>query len=143
MGTVNYFRRHIRDIATMLQPLSDMCKGRHGSYRVTWNDTAVAAFHKLRTILQDIPKLYYIDTSAPIFLYTDACKDGIGAYLYQEVLGVKRPIAFLSQSLKGAQLRWAINEKEQYAIVFALKKLQYLLRDVYFTLRTDHLNLNR
>ena len=32
-------------------------------------------------------------------------------------------------------------DKEAYAIFYALKKLEYLLRDVHFTLRTDHKNL--
>jgi hypothetical protein len=47
----------------------------------------------------------------------------------------------MSKSLSGAELRWSTIEKECYAIVYALKKFEYLLRDCHFTLRTDHKNL--
>jgi hypothetical protein len=36
-----------------------------------------------------------------------------------------------------------VPEKECYAIVYALNKLDYLLRDVHFILHTDHVNLTR
>ena len=38
-------------------------------------------------------------------------------------------------------MRWSVPEKEAYAIVYAFQKLQYVLRDMHFTLRTDHKNL--
>ena len=37
--------------------------------------------------------------------------------------------------------RWTTTEKEAFAIVYCLKKLEYLIRDRTFTLRTDHKNL--
>ena len=79
-------------------------------------------------------------------LHTDACDTDIGAYLFQQVqqqsnTTLEQPIAFISKSLSGAQLNWSTIEKEQYTIVYALNKLDYLLRDIPFTLRTDHKNL--
>ena len=47
----------------------------------------------------------------------------------------------MSQALHDAQLRWSTFEQEAFAIHEALKKFQYILRDVQFTLRTDHRNL--
>jgi hypothetical protein len=47
----------------------------------------------------------------------------------------------MSKSLSGAELRWSTIEKECYAIVYALKKFEHLIRDTHFTLRTDHKNL--
>jgi len=38
-------------------------------------------------------------------------------------------------------LKWSVPEKEAYAIFYALKKWQHLLRDVRFVLETDHENL--
>ena len=43
--------------------------------------------------------------------------------------------------LSDQEIRWNTTEKEAYAIVYCLKKLEYLLRDRTFTLRTDHKNL--
>jgi transposase InsO family protein len=66
---------------------------------------------------------------------------GIGAYLYQIIDGGEIPIQFLSSKLTKTQRRWSVPEKEGYAIYYALTKLEYLLRDVYFVLHTDHINL--
>ena len=38
-------------------------------------------------------------------------------------------------------MRWTINEKEAYAIFYSLLKLKHLIRDIPFTLMTDHKNL--
>jgi hypothetical protein len=38
-------------------------------------------------------------------------------------------------------LKEAIKEKEAYAIFYSVKKLNYLLRDAKFLVRTDHRNL--
>ena len=50
----------------------------------------------------------------------------------------KIPAAFSSTMLNDQKIRWDTSEKEAYAIVYCLKKLEYLLRDHSFTLRTDH-----
>ena len=47
----------------------------------------------------------------------------------------------ISKAFTGAQLRWHTYDKEGYAIFWAFRELDYLLRDVHFTLRTDHENL--
>ena len=44
----------------------------------------------------DCPKLFFVDTSAPVFLHTDASNYGIGGYLFQVIDGKQRPIIFLS-----------------------------------------------
>ena len=55
--------------------------------------------------------------------------------------GTERPIAFVSKSLNKSQLRWPIIQKEAYAIFRCVEDLDHLLRDVHFTIRTDHKNL--
>ncbi len=55
--------------------------------------------------------------------------------------GKELPIAFLSKSLTKERLNWSVPEKEAFAIVYAFQKLEYILRDSKFTLRTDHKNL--
>jgi hypothetical protein len=42
--------------------------------------------------------------------------------------------------LSDHEIRCYTTEKEAYAIVYCLRKLEYLLRDRSFTLRTDHKN---
>jgi hypothetical protein len=55
--------------------------------------------------------------------------------------GKEHPIQFISKAFDKVQLRWATGEKEAYAIFHAIKKLKPLIRDLKFTLRTDHKNL--
>ena len=84
-----------------------------------------------------------MDENGDIIMETDASQTGFGAYLYQrsKVDGTIQPIAFISKSFAREQLRWSTPEKEAYAIFYAFKKLDYLLRGVHFLLRTDHKNL--
>ena len=83
-----------------------------------------------------------MDEDLPIFLHTDASDYGKGGYLFQlDKDGKEKPIAFMSKSLTRERLRWSVPEKEAYAIYYSFKKFEYLIRDVYFVLRTDHKNL--
>jgi hypothetical protein len=53
-----------------------------------------------------------------------------------------RPLAFLSGEFKGAQLRWTVPEKEGFAIVDTVTKVDYLLLSHdKFSILSDHLNL--
>jgi transposase InsO family protein len=85
--------------------------------------------------------MHFLSDTDPIYLHTDASDYGVGAYLFQLVDGQETPIAFVSKSLNKAQLRWAVIQKEAYAIFYSCTYLKSLLRDRTFTLRTDHRNL--
>jgi RNase H-like domain found in reverse transcriptase len=53
-----------------------------------------------------------------------------------------QPLAFLSGEFKGAQLRWTVPEKEGFAIVDTVTKVNYLLLSHdEFSILSDHLNL--
>ena len=98
-------------------------------------------YSNLLNAFANIPTLHFVESNKDIFLETDACEHGIGAYLYQIIDNNQRPIRFLSKTLSGSQLNWNINEKEAYAIYYSIIKLEHLLRDIKFTLLTDHKNL--
>jgi hypothetical protein len=88
-----------------------------------------------------------VDEHSPIFLKTDASEYGIGAYLYQVVTKdgktKEHPVGFISKSLVSGHDSWDIPMKEAFAIFYALRKWEYLLRDRKFTILTDHENLTR
>jgi len=109
--------------------------------KLVWTPEGETAYKLIRDQIRACPILFFLDPNAPIYLHTDACDYGIGAYLFQIIDGIDRPIQFMSRSLSGPELRWSTIEKECYAIVFALKRMAYLIRDTFFTLRTDHNNL--
>ena len=84
----------------------------------------------------DCPTLFFLQDDSPIYLHTDACDYGLGGYLFQVIDGKEVPVAFVNKMLSDQEIRWNTTEK-----VYCLKKLEYLLWDRSFTLRTDHKNL--
>jgi transposase InsO family protein len=141
IGCAEYFHTHIRDFSGTMRPLHEMVRNYEKNRKLVWTQEAEISWDLIRNQIRDCPTLYFMDPNAPIYLHTDASDYGIGAYLFQVIDGKDQPIAFMSKSLSGAELRWSTIEKECYAIVYALKKFEYLIRDTHFTLRTDHRNL--
>ena len=123
------------------KPLRQLIATYPGQTTIKWMPPAIASFEALREAVWKCPSLFFVDGDSPVFLHTDACDTGIGAYLFQITDGVEKPIGFLSKSLSGAELNWSTFEKEGFAIYKALEHFEYILRDIKFTLRTDHRNL--
>lgn len=139
IGLVNYFRDHVDDMTSKLKDLRGMLGDRKKA--LAWTPELEQKFNYVKNAVAQCPSLWFLDESGPVFVLTDASDYGIGAYIYQKVDGQERPVIFLSKALQGAQLNWSTIEKEAYAIFYTLKTYEYLLRDVKFTLRTDHMNL--
>jgi transposase InsO family protein len=145
MGLAEQFHPHVRGFADLARPLHrhiDGYRKRQKQKPLDWDEGDIAAYQAMQAGINAAPTLFFPEPDKEIFLETDASDYGIGAYLYQmDDKGNKYPIAFISKNLTGAQLNWSVPEKEAYGIFFALQKLEYLLRDVHFILKTDHKNL--
>ena len=146
LGLVNYFRDHVRDLSTKVYPLQRLIDGYTSKSRnkpIAYTAEMEALFEEVKFLVSRCQKLYFINDISPIFLETDASDYGIGGYLYQVIDGVNHTIMFLSKSLTKQQQRWSVPEKECYAIVQSFEKMEHLIKDRFFTLRTDHENLTR
>jgi transposase InsO family protein len=148
MGLANYFRDHVPDYASMehtiLPVLGTNYTKRARKEKLTWTESGIQAFERLKLAITNCQPLWFEDPTRPLHLRTDASDHGIGAILFQfDVEKNIRPIHFLSKALDRRQVRWSVPEKEAYAIHFALTKMEYLLRDRPFILETDHENLTR
>jgi hypothetical protein len=151
LGLANYFRDHIKNHSVRVQPLQDLVAGytkQVARKKINWTTECDYAFKDVRQAIDECPLLWFVDEHSPIFLKTDASDYGIGAYLYQVVTGddgkeVEHPIGFISKSLVSGHDSWDIPMKEGFAIFYALRKWEHLLRDRKFTVLTDHLNLTR
>ena len=141
LGVAVYFIDHIRNYATLVHPLHKMLKDYNKNRKLIWTPEAILAFETVKEEINLCTTLYFIDDVSPILLYTDASDYGIGAYLCQVIEGKEVPIAFVSHGLSEQEIRWSTIEKECYAIVYALEKLDYLLSNRTFTIKTDHKNL--
>jgi len=99
------------------------------------------AFNDVKEAINNIPTLFFVNEALPVYLKTDASDYSLGGYLYKLENEVELSISFLSKSLMSyyvSRRRWATPDTEAYAIIYALLKLRYLLRDTHFTLLTDH-----
>ena len=94
---------------------------------IVWTPEAEESFIIIKDMINNCPKLFYIDDKLPIYLHTDASNYAIGAYLYQIKDGKEVPISFMSKILTGAQLNWSTIEKEYFAMYYSLKKFATLL----------------
>jgi hypothetical protein len=145
IGLVNHFREHVRGQSYLIRPLTTMIqhydKSKARFLKLQWTEECDAAFRLICEAVAKCQKLFFMDNDAPVFLHTDASDYCVGAYLFQVMNEQEQPIRFLSQALSGNMLRWDTFDKEGYAIFYAFQQLDYLLRDRFFTLRTDHRNL--
>ena len=149
LGLTNYFRDNVKDYGRIAQCLHNVLSETPKRGKVNWTEETDKAFLDLKEAVLRCQNLYFMKNEYEIVLESDASDYGIGAYLYQRIpvdnsdgkLFEQRPIQFISKGLQGSQLNWSTIDKEAYAIFYSLKKLSYLLRDVKFTIKTDHQNL--
>ncbi|KAF4714341.1 hypothetical protein FOZ62_007267, partial [Perkinsus olseni] len=120
IGLAGYYRHFVSHFSSVVRPLyaleSACKKEKNNSLVDKWGEEHDAAFLYLKSSLAALPALAYPDFEQPFQLVTDASDYAIGAVLEQQ----GRPLAFYSQALSGAQLRWPVYEKEAYAIFKAL-----------------------
>jgi hypothetical protein len=143
LGLANYFRDNVQNHSMLVRPLQEMVEGYSKNKPLKWTPELVDIFNEVRIKVGECPALTFMREDLPVFLHTDASDYGIGAYLFQKspTEEIELPVAFISKSLTRERLRWSVPEKEAYAIYYAFQKLEYLIRDTYFVLRTDHKNL--
>ena len=131
---------HIPNFTDIAHPFHEALRDEkiHG---FLWTPELDTAFSAAKEAVVNCQKLFFVRDDLPVYLHTDASNYGIGAYLFQADGEIHFPIRFISKTLSEAQQKWNTTEKELYAIIYALKKLDYLLRDTKFVLCTDHKNL--
>lgn len=138
LGLVNFYRQFIPDCAAVQAPLTKLLRK---DERWTWGPEQEAALRGLTKVLADTAELQLPDLNREFVIQTDASDLGLGAILLQEHGGILRPVAFASRSLTPAERNYSVTEKECLAIVFALRKFDYYVDGVAFTIETDHMAL--
>ena len=144
----HWFDGHLMDHSTIAKSLFDVVafSTKHSTKLLTWIPEGQLAFERLKALVNNCPKLYFVDDTLPIILYTDTSDNAQGAYLCQirtlpDGKSVEEPIRFLDGSFHGPQGRWFTIEKEAYAIYWALLRIDDPVGGVHFSIRTDHRNL--
>jgi hypothetical protein len=144
LGLTNIFREHIKNYAEKEKPLRDMILdyNKTRSKVLTWTRETEEAFTNMQYEINECTPLFFYDQKSPVHIYTDASDLGWGVYICQITSeGVEQPIGFASRTFNPQQLRWSVPEREAYGVYAGIEHYKYLIRDVPFTLHTDHKNL--
>jgi len=137
-GLASYYRRFVKDFATIAEPLSRLTRK---NAPFIWTDETQESFDKLKRALLDAGTLAYLHPDIPCILDTDASDVAVGAVLSQVIDGVERPIAFYSRVLNGAQMNYCPTRRKLLAVVVALQHFRHYLLGAKVILRTDHHSL--
>ena len=116
-----------------------------------WTAERVRAWRAAQDLVAQAVPLYHPRPGCVVLMFPDASDFHWGSFLTQVPeeefrSGVAlenmshEPLAFLSGSFKGSQLRWATVDKEGFAIVNTFRRLEYLLWGGVHIF-TDHRNL--
>ncbi|RDY10886.1 Tf2-6, partial [Mucuna pruriens] len=108
------YRCYVRDFSTLTAPLNEIVKKDIG---FKWEESQERAFQGLKERLTNALILALPNFSKTFELECDASNVGVGVILFQE----GHPIAYFSEKLKNAQIKFSTYDKELYAFVTALQ----------------------
>ena len=136
LGLANYYRRFIKDFATIAKPLHKLTEKKQ-SFK--WTYECQQAFAQLKHLLTTAPILALPDWSRPFIVDTDASDSGIGAVLSQtNEKGEEHVISYASRLLTKTERNYCVTRKELLAVVTFLHHFRQYLIGTNFVVRTDH-----
>jgi hypothetical protein len=113
LGIAGLYRTFVRDFSSIAAPLHELTKK---DVPFAWSDSQEVAFCTLKDKLTHAPLLQLPDFNKEFELECDASGIGLGAVLLQE----GKPVAYFSEKLSGASLKYSTYDKELYALVRTL-----------------------
>lgn len=140
LGTINFYRKFIKNAANFQAPLNEFLKNakRNDRRPIPWTQHAEEAFLQCKSSLGNAALLVHPKTDTALCLTTDASDVAIGAVLEQIQEDELRPIAFFSKKLNIAQKNYSAYDKELLAIYEAIKYFRHMLEGRQFVVKTDH-----
>ena len=138
LGTASYYRRFVRDFATIAAPLhglTDLGK------KFQWTAECQGAFDQLKQALCTAPILEFPRPDAPFVLDTDASLTGIGAVLSQIIDGKEYVLGYASRTLSKTERNYCTTRRELLAVKHFVQHFRPYLYGREFTIRTDHASL--
>jgi hypothetical protein len=131
-GLASFYRKFIRNFSGISTPMMDTVKKRHKYFH--WTEEAEKIFNLLKKRITEHSILVLPDFSKTFQVKCDASGYAIGAVLSQD----DRPIAYFSEKLNEAKVKYSMYDKEFYAFIQELKKWRHYLVPKEFVLYSDN-----
>ena len=122
LRTVNFVRKFIPNLATIIEPLVALTRKSVANLKTLrnhWGPEQDAAFIKVKESLTSAPVLHFPQFHKPF--HVDASDCGVGAFLAQiEDNGELAIIAYFSKRFTSSQQHYSATQKECLAVVLAV-----------------------
>ena len=141
---------HFKQLATHIRHENNILdnKRRKGDENISlkpfWTVVDAELYRQLLKLMDIVSKRFLANYNSklPVEIYSDASDRYWGLVILQiDEQGIKRPLTFLSGKFNKTELKWSINDKELYPIVFAVRRFDYLVENSKVSVLTDHKNL--
>ena len=99
LGLVNFYRRFIPSCAHIVQPLTDILKGKKQNKTIQLTHAEIEAFNASKAALAKATLLCHPVQNAPLSLTTDASNVAVGGVLQQLVDSTWQPIVFFLKTV--------------------------------------------
>jgi len=150
LGLASYARKFVRNFSIIVQPLNQLLEK---GVEFKWSNECQKAWDLVVQALAEKKGVVAPDYNLPLYVRTDACKEGLGAYLFQlktrevprgdKVITEKYEavIEYWSRSVPKAMRDYDSRRLELLAVILALEHFKPYIDGVRVSLDTDHRNL--
>jgi hypothetical protein len=131
-GLASFYRKFIQNFNGISTPMMDTVKKRHKSFH--WIEEAEKSFNLLKKKITKQPILVLLDFSKTFQVRCDVSGFEIGVVLSQ----YDRLVAYFSEKMNEAKIKYSTYDKEFYAVIQVLKKWRHYLVPKEFVLYNDN-----
>jgi hypothetical protein len=131
-GLASFYRKFIQNFSGISTPMMNTVKKRHEYFH--WTEGAEKSFNLLKRKIMEQPILVLLDFSKTFQVRCDMSGIAIGVVLRQD----NRSIAYFSEKMNEAKIKYSTYDKEFYAVIQALKKRRHYLVPKEFVLYSDN-----
>ena len=133
---VNYYRRYLNNISTVLAPLYRLLQK---GIPWEWGPDTAFAFKQSKGLPMLTNVLVHYNTELKLIMTVDVSPVGVGAVLSHIMKdGSEKAIYFASRALSTAERNYAVIEREGLIVIFGVSKFHKYIYGREFTIITDY-----